>query len=365
MQRTKLHDLIDLAKEESSDRRRELLRSVTDLFFTTDAERNGQEMDLFDDILSQLSSEMEEVVRVELAQRMATADAPPSGLLRALARDQSIAVAQPVLTGSRALTENDLLIVARTRGQEHLRAISQRESVSPAVSEAIVERGDDRTLGFLLRNEGAELSREVHEIVVDRAAENPELHEAVVGRKSLPADLLNEMYFVVEARLRDKILERNSDLDPTAVEAALAAGRKKVATLHGSLPSDYAEAEKAVRTLRLKNAITPSVLAGFLRNRETTKFLVALSEMAGIDFQTARRILDKRELDALSIVCKAAGFDRSLFLTFAVLILDRDSNAMGRAREYGELYDTLPIESAQRTIRFWRMRRSTGDVAAA
>ncbi|MDD3837424.1 MAG: DUF2336 domain-containing protein [Phenylobacterium sp.] len=365
MQRSKLHDLIELARGESSERRRELLRSVTDLFFTSEAERKGQEMELFDDILSQLSSEMEEAVRIELAERMATADAPPSGLLRALARDHSIAVAHPVLTGSRALTEDDLLIVARTRGQEHLRAISQRETVSPAVSEAIVERGDDKTLGVLLRNEGAELSREAHEMVVDRAAENPELHEAVVNRKTLPPDLLNEMYFVVEARLRDKILERNSDLDPAALEAALAAGRKKVAALHGSLPPDYAEAERTIRAMRAKNAITPPVLAGFLRNRETTKFLVALAEMAGVDFQTAKRILERRELDALSIVCKAAGFDRSLFLTFAVLILDREAHALGRAREYGELYDALPAETAQRTIRFWRMRRSTGDVAAA
>ncbi|HEY9219681.1 MAG TPA: DUF2336 domain-containing protein [Phenylobacterium sp.] len=365
MQRTKLHDLIELAKESSSDRRRELLRNVTDLFFTTELERSGQEMNLFDDILSQLASEMEEAVRVELAERIAQSDAPPRGLVQDLARDQSIAVAQPVLASSSALSEQDLLIVARTRGQEHLRAISQRENVSAAVSEAIVERGDDQTLTVLLRNEGAEMSRETHELVVDRAAENPDLHEAIVSRKALPADLLNEMYFVVEARLRDKILERNAELDPAAVDAALAASRKKVATRDGALPADYAEAEKAIKVMRLRNAITPPVLAGFLRNRETTKFLVALSDMAGIDFHTSRRILEKRELDALSIVCKAAGFDRSLFLTFAVLILDRDANAMGRAREYGELYESLPKEAAQRTIRFWRMRRTTGDVAAA
>jgi len=365
MQRTKLHDLIELAKEESSDRRRELLRSVTDLFFTSEIDRGGAEAELFDDILSQLSSEMEEAVRVELAGRMADAASPPLGLVRQLARDQSILVAEPILANSGALSEQDLLTVASTRGQEHLRAISQRASVSQAVAEAIVERGDDQTLGVLLRNEGAELSREAHEIAVDRAEKNPELHEAVVGRQALPPDLLNEMYFVVEARLRDKILERNSDLDPAALEAALAAGRKKVAALHGSLPPDYAEAERTIRAMRAKNAITPPVLAGFLRNRETTKFLVALAEMAGVDFQTAKRILERRELDALSIVCKAAGFDRSLFLTFAVLILDRDANAMGRAREYGELYESLPKEAAQRTIRFWRMRRTTGDVAAA
>ena len=57
--------------------------------------------------------------------------------------------------------------------------------VSEAVSEAIVERGDDETLGTLLANQGAEMSRETHEMVVDRAAENPALHAAVVARTSL------------------------------------------------------------------------------------------------------------------------------------------------------------------------------------
>ena len=38
---------------------------------------------------------------------------------------------------------------------------------------------------------------------------------------------------------------------------------------------------------------------------------------------------------------------------------------MGRAKAYGELYAALPREAALRTIRFWRLRRQTGDVAAA
>jgi uncharacterized protein (DUF2336 family) len=234
-----------------------------------------------------------------------------------------------------------------------------------AVSEAIVERGDDQTLGFLLRNHGASLSRESEEAAVDRAVENPELHEAVVARANLPIDLLNEMYFVVEARLRREILERNAGIDPAELDKALTAGRKQLAARDGALPADFTAAEAEIHALRAKNAITPQVLAGFLRNRDTTKFLVALCELADIDFHTARRILERRELDALAIVCKAAGFDRSLFLTFAVLILDRDANALGRAREYGELYEGLARDVAQRTIRFWRMRRQTGDVAAA
>ncbi len=363
MQSTRLHDLIALANEPSSAKRRELLRGVTDMFFQGEG-HNAVEMGLFDDVMSQLAGEMEEAVKVELAERLGETPTPPRGLSRTLASD-SITVAAPILRNSSALTDEDLLHVARTQGQDHLRAISQRTSVSSAVSDAIVARGDDDTLGVLLRNEGAVLSRQAHETVVDRAAANPSLHEAVIDRNSLPVDLLNEMYFMVEARLRDRIMEKNAGVDPATLEAALAAGRKRVAAQDGALPPDFAEAEKEFRALRAKAQISPQLLANMLRNKKTTLFLVALSDLAEVDFHTARKILERREMDALAVICKAADFDRSLFLTFALLILEPSDEVMLKAKAYGELYAALPRESALRTIRFWRLRRTTGDVAAA
>jgi uncharacterized protein (DUF2336 family) len=360
---SKLNDLIALAQEPSSEKRRVLLREVTDLFFANPEHRAG-EMALFDDVLTQLAGEMEAAVRAELADRIApTADAPVK-LVHSLAADQAIEVARPILEASHALSDEDLLAVARGRGQEHLKAISRRETLSAAVSEAIVERADDETLGVLIRNDGAQLSRQAHETVVDRAVANPSLHAAVVNRSALPMDLLNEMYFVVEAQLRQKILERNAEVDPDELDAALAAGRNRVAASDGALPPDFDAAERDVRSLVARKALTPKALASMLRNRESTRFMVALAELAGIDFHTARLILERRELDALAIVCKAADFERSLFLTFAVLVLDRDADAMGRAKEYGELYAALPKDAAQRTLRFWKMRRQTTDLAA-
>ena len=360
---SKLHHLIALAAEPSSARRRELLREVTNLFFSAEDGPGAAELALFDDVLSQLAGEMEEAVRAELAQRMATAPVAPRRLFINLASD-SIAVAEPVL-GAPALPEDVQVHLAMTKGEDHLRALSRRTGVSESVTSAIVERGDDHTLGLLLANQTAQLSRQAQETIVDRAQANPALHEAVIDRQSLPVDLLNEMYFVVEAQLRDRILDKNNEADPAELEAALAAGRKQVASRDGILPPDYAAAEASIAAMRTRGAITPQSLAGMLRNRETTRFLVALSLLADVDFHTARRILERKELDALAIVCRAADFDRALFLTFAILILDKEADAMGRARQYGELYADLPKDAALRTIRFWRMRRQTGDVAAA
>ena len=360
---SRLLDLINLAKEPSSDRRRELLRELTELFFVAPSSHAAGEAALFDAVLTKLSGEMEEAVRAELAVRLSSEEYPPRTLVKALANDV-IDVAAPVLRRSNALTEGDLVEIATSQGQGHLRAVARRETLSEKLSDLIVERGDDQTLEVLLRNDGAVLSRAAHETAIDRATANPMLHEAVVDRASLPVDLLNEMYFVVEARLRGQILARNAGVDPAALEQALSAGRKRLASQNGHYPPDFSDAEKTVRALLARKAVTPPVLAGMLRAGETTKFLIALAELADVDFHTARRILERRELDALALICKAADFDRPLFLTFAVLILDQETNAMGRAKEYASLYNDLSREAAQRTLRFWRMRRSTVDEAA-
>ncbi len=360
---SKLADLIALAQEPSSAKRRELLREVTDLFFVGAEAHSPSEMQAFDGVMGVLAAEMEEEIRAELAGRLADAPRAPQRLVRTLAADD-VGVAGPILARSKALDEADLVAIARVRGQAHLRAISGRSDLTTDISDVIVARADDATLGALLVNPSAPLSRQASETMVDRAAENPALHEAVIDRHDLPVDLLNEMYFIVEARLREQIMARNAALDPAELEAALAVGRKRLAARDGALPADYAQAEAQVRALRSRGAISPQILAGFLRHNERTKFLIALCELSDIDFHTARRIVDQRQLDALAIICRAADFDRALFLTFAVLILE-PGQAMSRAQEYGKLYADLPKDTALRTMRFWRMRRTTGDVAAA
>ena len=358
----KLLELINLAKEPSSEKRRELLREVTDLFFLSPQSHNAREEALFDGVMEQLAGEMEAEVRAELAERLADQTRAPPTILRRLAHDD-ISIAGPILRRSTLLTEDDLVSVVTVKGQQHLRVVSGREDLTTKVSDIIVERGDDDTLGVLIRNDFAPLSRKASETIVDRATQNPALHEAVVERRSLPVDLLNEMYFIVEARLRETILTRNANLDPATLQQALDSGRKRLAARDGALPADFAEAENHIRQLKAQGKINPSTLVSFLRFGEKTRFLVALAEMADLDFHTARRIVDNKQIDALAIACKAAGFDRTLFLTFTVLVLD-NGEGMGKAQEYGQLYTDLAEETAKRTLRFWRVRRDSGDVAA-
>ena len=176
---SRLPDLIALAEEDSSEKRRALLRELTEHFFGGSS-RTPTEDKLYDAVLVKLADDMESAVRAELSARFANAPDAPHTLIRRLANDEA-AVAGAVLAASPVLTDEDLLGVVRRHGQDHLRAVSARPSVSEAVSEVIVERGDDETLGTLLRNDGARLSRKASEAAVERAKVNPDLRETVAS----------------------------------------------------------------------------------------------------------------------------------------------------------------------------------------
>ena len=82
---TRFSRLVDLAKETSSDKRRELLREVTDAFLATASDCNETEKSYFGEILGSVSSNMDVAVRSRLAQQFAGQDHAPLGLIQKLA----------------------------------------------------------------------------------------------------------------------------------------------------------------------------------------------------------------------------------------------------------------------------------------
>ncbi len=354
--------LVEIAGEASSERRRELLREVTDLFFDSRPTRSGAEAELFGDILSRVSMDMEEAVRAELAHRFADAPDAPRRLAIAFAHDV-YSVAQPILERSPVLTDTDLLEVIEAKGQDHMRAVARRPEVSETVSTALVTKGDDETLATLLCNEGAQISESSLEAAFDRARANPALHRPMVDRRSLPPAMLNEMYLIVERKLRQQVLSRLQNIDPKDLEAALEASRLKMAKQDGALPADYEAAEAELRALRTAGRIGPAQLVTLLRDRRRTTFLIAFAEAVGVDFRTVQGIFERRDLDAIAVACRASGFDRALYVTIAVLT-GGGEHVIGRAKDLGDVYNDVPLEAAQRALRFWRLRRQTDERAA-
>jgi uncharacterized protein (DUF2336 family) len=355
--------LVDLARTTDSEGRRELLREITDLFFETRADQSSAEAGLFDDVLQIVAAEMQEGVLAELSERFADADDAPVGLMRDLA-NHSYAVAAPVLERSKALDENTLLQIVNYQSQSHIKAVAQRKVVSEKVSDAVVRFGDDHALDALIRNDGAKISRVSMEAAVDRARRNELLHEGVVRRKDVPLDLINEMYFIVEAGLREQILERNAQVPPEVLEAALAKARERMGKSAEAANDESRKAAKFIQTKKAAGELNARLLISLFREGKKLQFVFGLAEMTSLDPDTASALLERSDIDGLAMICRAANIERPLFVTIAVLACGGDT-AMGRAEEFGRMYNSVPVVAAQRPMRFFKARKSAEGRSAA
>ncbi|MCW5725156.1 MAG: DUF2336 domain-containing protein [Maricaulaceae bacterium] len=352
---SKLHRLVDLARERSSERRRDLLREITNLFFDAPPEQGSAAGDQFDDVLSRLAAQTAQDARAELSRRFADSPLAPRGLIMQLARD-AVEVAAPVLQKSAVLTEDDLVRLAEDTGPDHLKAISQRERVPERVSDVIVRKGDDETLAVLVGNEGAALSRHSYEAVARRAETSPALQAPLVARAATPPDLLNDLMLVVETSLREQIMRRFESIEPEALEEAMALSHRRLSE-RLKQDQELEEAQRRIAAMKLRRQLDGPLLARLLREGDMPAFLAGFAELTEIDIASARRAIESESVDPLALACKAAGFDKALFVTLAVLRGGAASGAIGDARELGAIYDALTADDARRAMRFWRMRK--------
>ena len=363
MSQSKFARLVDLARMPDSHHRRELLREITDLFFTNNGPSNQSEANLFDDVLRVIAAEMQEGVLADLAESFADAENAPAGLMRDLA-NRAFAVSEPILRRSRVLDEQTLLQVVSYQSQAHIKAVAQRQSVSQAVSDAIVRLGDDSALDTLLRNDGAMIARASMETAIGRAKRSEMLHHGLVNRRDLPLDLLNDMYFAVATGLRTQILERNSSVDPDTLDAALAKSRERMRKSMGELSAEAKHAFAFIQSKKASGELNAPLLMALYREAKITHFLYGLAELTCIDYATAAELIERKDIDALAMICRAADIDRPLFVTLAVLAFGGDQ-AMSRAEEFGRMYNAVPVEAAQRAMRFYKVRHAAAESRAA
>lgn len=352
---SRLKQLIAVAKEDSSDKRRELLREITDVFMAAPDRYTSSEMQHFDVILSRVTQSVEIALRREIAEKLADVASAPRGLIRQLAHDE-ISVAEPVLRRSQALTEEDLIRVIRQRGPEHMKAITRRREVSEAVSSELVEHGDKEVLVSLVQNRGARLTNGAMEKLVEQSRSIGELQAPLAGRFDLPPQLLTQMYFFVSSALKKEILKRSDMLDPALIDEAVDANRQKILTTAvAEATVEIEESRRFIRERIQSNSLNESLLKELIEMRRATEFLLAFAHVAGVDTSTAQRIMQDRSWESLAITCRAAGLERS---TFAKIVfgLQKTSEEQNKALRILDLYLKIPQEAAERVMRFWRVR---------
>ncbi len=349
-------DLLRLAQEKSVTSRNELVENISDLFLSPEGRLNEHERALMNDVLLKLINSVEKSVRKELSKRLSMIDDVSPELAAKLA-DQSIEIAEPMLTKSGVLKDEQLIEIIRNRTDAHRMAIAIRFHVSEDVSSELIELGSEDVVEALVNNENVEISELSMKYLVAESRNLDRFQEPLLSRHDLPAELAYQMYWWVSAALRRKIIVE-FNVDNTQMDDALEMATKTAIQNHGATDGIMRTALRLAKELAGKGELDIIFLRGCLRQEKINLFVAGLSELTGLDVDIIWRAIRERTGESLAIIAKSLDIDRDIFASIFLLVVQ--SRTGGRARTTGlvnsilSLYDDIKVKNAKVAVRHWQ-----------
>ncbi len=345
-------------------RRVETLRRVTDLFLNGVVDYSEEQITVFDDVFNCLIQEIETSAKALLATRLAPISKAPPQLIHTLAFDDVIEVAAPILSQSDRLDDAALIENALNKSQGHLLAISKRRILSGAVTDILVERGNEEVVESAVNNPGAEFSENGFTKLVSRAAGDDNLATCLGMRRSIPRHhylkLIAKASDSVRARLAAANPQSEEDISTAVKEVAMNASNAR-----GALNPETEAAHHLVKLLHADGRLDEDQIATFAEAGKFDETNAAIAMLANIPVTTVETMMIESRSEGMMILAKVTGLS---WPTLKTILSMRDHLAGSDIKnigEYRESYEMLRTTTAQQVLRFHRMRQSTEQTEPA
>ena len=361
-----MQELLDLARDKSVRGRTRLVRVVGDLFFEDHEVLSERERALMTEILRQLIHDVEMSVRKALADRLADQPDAPHELISTLANDQ-IEVAHAILLKSQVLQDIELIEIIQHRTFEHQLTIAMRESVSEAVSDALVETGNTKVIQKLIENPTARISPNTMEYLVGESKIREVYQKPLLDRPDLSPHLAKRMYWWVSAALRKHIIE-HFRVDPTELDQKIEETIKDILGEPVQPPpggvgtmDDGAldHANRMAMKLKEANGITPQLLLQTLRRGEVQMFERLFAQLTGLRPTLVRRLVFEPGGEGLAIACKAIKMSKPDF--GSIFLMSRSARPGDKVVDPTEVarvmtfFDRIQRPTAQKVVSRWKL----------
>jgi uncharacterized protein (DUF2336 family) len=339
-------------------RRVETLRRVTDLFINGAVDYSDEQVGLFDDVFQFLIDHIETSAKMLLANRLAPIDTAPPLTIRALAFDDVIEVAGPVLSQSMRLDDKTLIENARSKSQAHLMAISTRRTLSGAVTDVLVQRGNNQVIESTVNNPGAEFTERGFTRLCSRAEGHDTLTTCIGLHPSVPRHLYLKLLAKASDTVRQRLEAANPQQAaevPTVVKEATRRARSATSTITQNTEIAHA----LVKSLYADGRLDESEVASFAAAGKFDEANASIAALANVPVAIAENMMVESRAEGVMILAKVAGLSWS---TVRSLIKMRDELSGAEPADLStcqDTYERLRPSTAQQVLRFHRMQQNS------
>jgi len=352
-----LPELEDVVQHGSAEKRAETLRRITTLFLDGATQFSSDQVALFDDVIGYLIEEIEAKALAELSRRIAPAPNAPERVVETLAGNDDIAVAGPVLKQGK-LGDPVLMQIAEAKSQAHLLAMSERTSVSEALADILVRRGDGDVARSIANNDQAKLSDNAFTTLVKRAEQDGVLAEKVGLRTDIPPRLFRQLLLQASDVVQKRLLAQAKPETQAEIRRVLAKVTDEVGAR--AAPRNYTVALATVRALHKERKLTEADVAQYAKNGQYEETIAALATLCAVPVEVVDRLMNGDRADPVLILARAANFGWPTVRE----VINARPGAKPSPQTLDATYENferLTSATAQRVVRFWQVRQGTGE----
>jgi uncharacterized protein (DUF2336 family) len=265
-------------------------------------------------------------------------------------------VAGPLLRRSPAIAEPTLIEIARSKGQGHLLAMSERPKLSPGITDVIVRRGEREVARRVAGNAGAQFSAAGYSSLIKRACEDGVLTLTVGQRGDLSAMQLKDLLAGSAEIVRRRLFEVAKPDKKAAINQAMA--EISGASKQSEMRRDFAPAQRAILALHHAGELNEAALLNFAKAHKYEECVATLSAMSAARIATIDRLLMGERHDPVLILGRAAGLQWASVRALIVLRLGPGRLPSATDIEQARLnFERLAASTAKRVLSFWQTRQ--------
>jgi len=348
--------LMTLARDSSEDGRTRLVTELATLCDRSDVDLNSREQIMLNDIVDELVSSAQPVVRQKLAEYLAPSASAPRRLIMTLAGDQ-IEVSRPILSKSPILTDSDLVTLVVTQGIDHARAIAIRASIGEAVVDALVVTGDITVMQSVAENMGAKISPKAMTALVNAARFAERLCQPVLDRPEMTVEKAAQLYWWIAPEMRRAALQRFG----VAVGQAEVSLEQTIDDLLTRYELDKNEdhvMQQVADWLMERDIKSAKTLAHILRLGHFRLFSIVLSRLIDLPLNLTDIVITEMGGRSLAVVCRALAMEKPNFVSIFLLSRGaRGGEQIVHPRELNNAllaFDRLNPTVAEQLLTTWR-----------
>ena len=298
-----------------------------------------------------------------LSKRLAPIPKAPLQTVHSLAFDDLIEVAAPMLSQSERLTDEMLIINARTKSQAHLLAISARPTLSGAVTDVLIERGNSDVLQRTASNPGAEFSDKGYDGLLARADHDEGVALCIGLRPSIPRHHYLKLIAKASASVRMRLEAAHPKMSGD-ISAAVGEVSRRARSAPAAVSEATRMAHGLVRSLYEDGRLDEHEVARFAKANKFDETNAAIACLANVPVTLAENMMIESRTEGILILAKVSGLPWSTVQAIIDMRVSLAGETHGDVEENQLTYERLRISTAQQVLRFHKMQETAPPPAA-